>query len=354
MTSVYEIREQALGIYKRFIRLFTAAARFIMCFLVVRGLNNSIGCYEGKTELLLTLGLSVFGALVPTGGSALLIGLLALFYLYKMSLAAAIVGFCLFLLAVLLYFRFSPKDSALVLLTPILSAIGFPFVLPLAAGLFYTPFSIASFAVALISKNYIDFVEMNASSFSGKEVEALISELQILITGVAKDKTFLVYLCSFAAGVVVVYVIRNIRFPYSWYAAVVAGALAEIIGLFVGKSKFGGDVSVGFSIAAILGGLIVAAFLVFLFFDFAYAKSEYLRFSDDDYYYYVHAVPRTFIKEEDDYYEDEADDRRRSRRESAYYEAEPADDYYEAESSDDAYYAEENDDDFLYMDEEEN
>lgn len=83
---------------------------------------------------------------MPTNFIIVVAALFVLLHLYALSIECAAIGLVLFLVLFLLYFRFSPKDTLAVILTPICTAMGIPYVVPLTMGLVGTPASAVSVA----------------------------------------------------------------------------------------------------------------------------------------------------------------------------------------------------------------
>ena len=76
-------------------------------------------------------------------------------HMYALSLECAVVTLVLLLVLFLLYFRFSPKDTIVVLLTPMSFILGIPYVMPLAMGLLGSPASAVSVGCGVIVTFFI-------------------------------------------------------------------------------------------------------------------------------------------------------------------------------------------------------
>jgi hypothetical protein len=92
----------------------------------------------------------------------------------------------------LLYFRFSPNDGILVLLTPIAMKIGIPYVIPLSAGLFSSPVSALAAAIGTIVFYFLSFISENGTTVSGSGTDELISSLRFILDGLMKNRTMVV------------------------------------------------------------------------------------------------------------------------------------------------------------------
>lgn len=321
MTTLLEIREYLKDFYSRFSQLITMAAKFIMVLAAMLMIDSRIGYSEVLSGPLPALVVALIGSLVPTGAICLILAIVILAQLYSLSLIPFVIGAILALLMLLLYFRFSPDDGALVILTPIACTIGIPYVMPLAAGLLYSPAAIAAIAAGLVTHFYLVFVSANSTALSNVETAQMVSSIQFLLDGVFKNSTLLVMLVAFAVSVTVVWFIRRLRMSNAWTIASGAGALAQILVLVIGSLRQNTNLSVGYVLLGMVVSLLICAVLIFLFFNLDYTRIENMQYEDDDYYYYVKAVPKVSVNKRerkvrrisgsgrrDDRYRDEEDE----------------------------------------------
>ena len=82
-----------------------------------------------------------------------------------------------FLVLFLLYFRFAPKDTLVVLLTPMSFGLGIPYAVPLAMGLLGTPTSAVSVGCGVIVTYLIDYIYTDEKSRNVGVSFELISKL---------------------------------------------------------------------------------------------------------------------------------------------------------------------------------
>jgi hypothetical protein len=102
-------------------------------------------------------------------------------------------------------------------------------------------------------------------------------------------------LVSFTAVVLIMYLIRRLSKDYSWFLAIGAGALTNVLIVLIGDFFLDVPNSV---IGLFMGTLVasgMALALQFFIFSVDYSRTEYVQFEDDEYYYYVKAVPKLSI-----------------------------------------------------------
>ena len=80
-----------------------------------------------------------------------------------MSLELGALVFIVMLIMFLFFFRFTPKQGALLVLIPLAYFLKIPFVVPIAVGLICSPVSIVSVAFGTVLYYMIDVISNNAT-----------------------------------------------------------------------------------------------------------------------------------------------------------------------------------------------
>ena len=195
----------------------------------------------------------------------------------------------------LLYFRFSPKSSALVVITPMLFVLRVPYAAPILAGLLGNPFSAVTVACGVIVYYMISYMSANASMLGATETEAMVQRIRDILDGVIGNREMQIVVAAFAVTVILVYLVRRLSVDYAWTIAIISGVLLDIVILLVGDLIY----EASFSIGGVLLGSIAAAVLAFLVqffrFNLDYSRVEKVQFEDEEYYYYVKAVPKMAV-----------------------------------------------------------
>ena len=207
----------------------------------------------------------------------------------------AIIAFVLFLVMFLLYFRFSPKDTLVVLLVPMCFLLKIPYVMPLAMGLIGTPVSAISIGCGVVVSYMINYIADSATVLSGMEMEDMATKFRFIIDGLLNNKEMLLTIITFAVTVILVYLVKRMPIKYAWTAAIVTGAVAEIIVLLAGDLVLETNVSILGIILGTTVSALIAKVVEFFAFHVDYNRTEKVQFEDDEYYYYVKAVPKITV-----------------------------------------------------------
>jgi hypothetical protein len=215
--------------------------------------------------------------------------------MYKFSIECAAVALAVFLLLFILYFRFSPKDTAAVLLTPLCFALKIPYVIPIVMGLLGTPASAVSVASGVIVYYVISYMTGSAAILNTFEDDGALEKFRYVIDGILGNKAMLVTIIAFTATIIVVYFIRRLSVDYAWTIAIITGALLDILILLFGDLMYNIELSIAGLIVGSIVAVLLAKLIEFFAFNVDYSRTEKVQFEDDEYYYYVKAVPKNTV-----------------------------------------------------------
>lgn len=295
MTSLLVLREQLKRFYGKYEVYITPALRFLLAFMSFSMINHAIGYMSALNSIAIVLILALLCSFLPLNFTVILAAAVSLVHLYVLSLECAVVALAVFLLMFVLYFRFSPNDTVVVLLTPLFFVLKIPYAVPIAMGLIGTPVSAVSVACGVIVYYVIGYMNESASVLNTFDAEGAVEKFRYIIDGVLGNKTMLVVVAAFTITIVVVYFIRRLSVDYAWTIAIITGALVNILFLLFGDLLFNTNVSIlGLIIGSVIAALLVKV-LEFMVFNVDYSRTEMVQFEDDEYYYYVKAVPKNTV-----------------------------------------------------------
>ena len=301
MTKVLEIKERIVrfcGEYEIYLKF---VYKFVLALALFCLINGSIGFMESISTFSIALLLALVCCLLPQSMTLLVAAGLVVANLYVLSMEVAITAVLIFVLIFFIYFRFSPQDGVLFILTPICFALHIPYVLPICAGLLRKIYSSAAVACGTIAFFFLDGIYENVTALQATSVGGEVQAAKMTITAgqLLANKEMYLTVGVFTLASIVVYVVRKLVIDHAWKVAIVSGALVQISGLFVGYLLF--DIS-GKTVAMIIGNIIATAIgfvIEFIFMDLDYSRTERVQFEDDDYYYFVKAVPKKMVASSD-------------------------------------------------------
>ena len=269
--------------------------KFLLAMVAFITINAKLGYMQKIDNFSIVLIAALMCSFMPMNFIVLLSTVFIILHMYALSLECAIVVLVLFVILFLLYFGLSPKDSVVAILTPVLTSMGIPYIMPVAMGLIGGPTSAVSIGCGVIASFVLKTISANATALVGMETEDMTAKLRFIIDAVLNNKIVILLVISFAITLLVVYFVRQLSIDFSWPIAIGAGAIIDAIIVLVGDLAMDSSVS----IAGLLIGTILAigtGFVIQFFkFNVNYVKTEKVQFEDDDYYYYVKAVPKRTV-----------------------------------------------------------
>ena len=295
MTALLELRDKLKYIYSKNEAFILPVVKFLLAFITLTVINGRMGYMTKVDNMAIVLIAARMCSFLPRVFIILFGAMFSLLHMYALSMEIALVGVIIYMLMFLLFFRFSPKDSLVVVLTPLLCFLKMPYIMPVAAGLLGTPASAVSVACGVVVYPLLLSVTANAPTINTMNAGDATAKLRLVIDALADNKAMLVMVAAFVITVIAVYLIRRMSVDYSWTIAMTAGVILNLVILLVGDLIYETNISVVGAIFGNLLALAVAKVIEFFRFCVDYSRTEKVQFEDDEYYYYVKAVPKMTV-----------------------------------------------------------
>ena len=299
MTTLLVAKQVLMTIYSKYEVYITPLLKFLLALITLVLINSTLGYMETIDRMTVVLIVALMCSFMPMNFIVLMSAVFVLLHLYTFSMECAAVIGAGFLLLFLLYLRFSPKDTVVVVLLPLCFLLRIPYVIPISMGLVGAPTSAVSVACGVMVYYMIHYVTQNATVIAAMADEETAAKFKFIIDGLMKNREMVVTIAAFAMTVIVVYLLRRLSIDYAWTIAMTAGAVVNIMVLLVGDLIFEINQPL---ISVILGTVIsflLALVLQFFVFYVDYSRTEKVQFEDDEYYYYVKAVPKVTVAKPD-------------------------------------------------------
>ena len=298
MTVLLRIREAIRDFYARFEVYITPVIKFVMALVTFLLINSSLGYWGKLSSKALALVVALLCSFLPMNFMILFATVFVLAHLYKLSLEIMIFVLAIFLLMYLLFFRFSPRDTFAVLLTPVCFVLKIPYVIPLVLGLVGTPYSLVSVSCGCVSYYLLHFVHENSEAILAMDKDGSLTRFKYIVDGFMHDRKMVVMIFAMIVCILVTYYVRRLSLDYSWQIAIGCGALSHLAALFLGDLMFKAYFSVPMAFCSMIVCVLIAFVVQFMLFNLDYRKTEKVQFEDDEYYYYVKAVPKKLSEKE--------------------------------------------------------
>ncbi|MGI5983669.1 MAG: ABC transporter permease [Sakamotonia sp.] len=299
MMGLLVFKEKLKQLYGKYNRYMIPAVKFLLGAAAFFLINSNVGFMAKLKNPLVPVLMGLVASVVPCGVTAFFAGCFLIAHVSQVSLEVALIIAVFILVVMMLYYGFRPGDGYLLLLTPMMFFLRIPYVIPLFVGLSGSLVSIVPVSCGVCIYYIILYLKQNAGVLAGSTMSEMAERFIVIVQNVFGNQLMWIMAAAFAAGVLVVFLIKNMSVDYSWSIAIIAGVIIQLVVIFIGDFYFNLPVSIGPMILGIL--VSVALALVYQFFVFAvdYTRTEYLQYQDDDYYYYVKAVPKITVSQPD-------------------------------------------------------
>lgn len=295
MTVLLETKERLKLIYSKYEAFIVPVIKFLLAFIIFKTLNGRMGYMTKLDDMRIVLIAALTCSFLPVGIMVLIAAVFSLMHMYALSMEVALVGLCMYLIMYLLFFRFSPKDSLVVVLTPLLFALKMQYAVPIVVGLLCGPASLVSVGCGVAVFYLLQTIIDSAPNIRTMGEEDTLEKIRMMVESILGNKAMLVMIAAFAITVLVVYFIRRLSVDYSWTIAMIAGTMMNIALLLIGDLLYDVNLSVLSVLLGSLLAIVVAKVIEFFRFCVDYSRTERVQFEDDEYYYYVKAVPKMTV-----------------------------------------------------------
>lgn len=299
MTILLEFKERLKSFYGNYEVYIKPLLKFLIALVALFMISGEIGFMTKLQNPAVLLILALVCAFLPSNATVLIAGALIIANLYAASLEYALVMLVILLLLCLLYFRFAPGYSYVLLLMPIACAWKVPFAIPIVMGLIATPVAAVPIACGTVVSYMIRYANVYAASMSGSDINDMFQKYQYIVEHALNNKEMYLMVIACVATVVLVYIIRRLTVDYAWLIATVVGAIAAVVIMISGDYIMEVPVDILGLLIGMVMSVLIAVVVQFFVLNLDYTRTERVQFEDDEYYYYVKAVPKVTIATKD-------------------------------------------------------
>lgn len=295
MTKLLEIKEVLKGIYSKYDSYIFPVLKFLLALIAYTNINRILGEMSKVNNLWVTIILSLLCSFLPANTIVIFSAVIVLLHLYALSLPAFIVGFIIILLILLLYFRFSSKDSLVLILMPLAFGLKIPYAVPLIFGLISGPVSGIGIGCGVVMYYFLKFIAENASNLTIIKYDEIIPKVKLIVEYLIKNDLLKVTAITCMLIVIIVYLVRRMEIDYAWSIAITVGGIVNIAIMLIGDFALDVSGNIGWILLSTAASMLIAFAIQFFVFNVDYTRTERVQFEDDEYYYYVKAIPKIAI-----------------------------------------------------------
>lgn len=295
MGHFYEAKEYILRFYAKFSKQIDMAWHFALALMTFWIINDRFGFLQPLANLAVTVGLAVICTFLTLPMTVVIAVILLLIQLVTLAPGIALATGIIMLIMFGFYFRFAPKHSVILLLTPIAFALHVPVLIPIVVGLLGSSVCVVPVMFGVVIYYMLSYVGTYATLLGTVAETGIAAQMTTFTQQLFSNKEMWMVIISIIICLLLVYSIRRLSVDFAWMIAGVAGVLSNLIMMTFGHVIMDVQVSYGELILASVLAVVVAFVLYIFTFSVDYSQCEYLQFEDDEHYYYVKAIPKVSI-----------------------------------------------------------
>jgi len=292
MKTIFKVKNQIRDFIRKFEEILFPILKFAWCYLVFHSVHTMFNYSEIFDRQIVILLLSVMCAMLPDGFLVFFSGVVIGFNCFTINLEVGLSYLLLFLLMYCMYLRFFPKYSFVLFLVPLCYMINMPWLAPIVVAVFAGIGGAVPAALGVVLYEFSIHTRDIAHMLAVAEKEDEVEVLKYYIEHILKNKELLAVMLVFMLTVVVTSALHKLSFPFSWYAAIVAGGLLCMLFYLLISKALSITPNMSSCTAGSLIGILVGCVVQMVKGVLDYPKTQRVQFEDDDYYYYVKAVPK--------------------------------------------------------------
>lgn len=293
MMALLILKSKIKNFYEKHYRLVRGILKACLVFAVLLIITTQMNYQAMLGQYWLLLGIALICGVTPDLISILSILAVVEGEIYQVSQLLAVSIILVILIYYLLFGRLTKKQSIILLSVPVLSVIHLGYVVPIVAGLFFSPIMLP----ALMGSVFLYFVMTGIQEYAlamsrVTEESTPIAALQYLVEYLKGNQLFFIILAAFVLTFVCTYLIRRTKIQYASQVAILVGAILILSILLLSNIALDLDVDLLRVVISILCSVAIAYIVQFFRMTLDYQGTRKLQFEDDEYYYYVTAVPK--------------------------------------------------------------
>ncbi len=290
-----EIRAWLLKIYQKTRFVVNPLAKFILSLLVFNMINTNMGYDARFSKAIISILLSALCAVAPTGVLVFFGMVLTVIHIFSVSMYLAIFVLLVYIIMYGFMMRFTPKQTVVVAIIPLLMGSNLHFAVPLILGCVANPLASMPTACGIFVYNLMKIIDLARNRQVGLDIDDVVQLYTDVIDAIVANKEMFVMMVIFALVIAVVWAIRRLPLDYAFEISLGAGVMVNILGFLIADLKFDATVSISTLIIMSVVCGIIAMLCDYMKRILDYTAIERVQFEDDDYYYYVKAVPKVKI-----------------------------------------------------------
>ena len=297
MAGLIQVRDAIRNFLRRFDEIITPIFCFIAAWFMFWSINKLYGYSELFERGIVVFLLSVICALVSAPVAVLLGSIVIIFNCFFVAKSIGIIAALVFLIIYCMYMRMFPDCAWILFFVPIMYIFKMTYAIPLIVAIFAGASGMVPAAIGVFLYKFAIAVNDLSGMLTTAVKKDDVDVYSYLIDNVLKNKEMILTGVVFAIVILLTFFIYRLPFDYSWYVAIGAGGLINVLAFMIVSVMMDMQISFGSVIFGSFIGIIVTVIVQVCKRLVDYSRKEVVQFEDDDYYYYVKAIPKYGVSE---------------------------------------------------------
>ena len=297
MAGLIQVRDAIRNFLRRFDEIITPIFCFIAAWFMFWSINKLYGYSELFERGIVVFLLSVICALVSAPVAVLLGSIVIIFNCFFVAKSIGIIAALVFVIIYCMYMRMFPDCAWILFFVPIMYIFKMTYAIPLIVAIFAGASGMVPAAIGVFLYKFAIAVNDLSGMLTTAVKKDDVDVYSYLIDNVLKNKEMILTGVVFAIVILLTFFIYRLPFDYSWYVAIGAGGLINVLAFMIVSVMMDMQISFGSVIFGSFIGIIVTVIVQVCKRLVDYSRKEVVQFEDDDYYYYVKAIPKYGVSE---------------------------------------------------------
>lgn len=299
MNFLLELKDNIGKVYNKYNPIIVPASKFLVTLVALLLLNANIGYMSALRNPLIILACALLCAFLPASFIIIVFTLMMVGNLYAISAEMSIIAACVIILMYLLYFRFSPKKSYVIMISLVACLLKIPAAVPIVLGLACGLSAIIPVAFGVILYYIIKLASDYETAITNSSFADSMQQISYVIESFLNNKACIATIVILAITILIVYIIKRLSIDNAIPYSIAVGTVIEFVMFIMANVIMDIDINLFSSIIGIILGLAIGVIYMLLFANLDYRRTEHVQYEDDEYYYYVKAVPKVTLTNKD-------------------------------------------------------
>ena len=212
MTEIFVMRDRINRFVKEYETWFLIIAKFIGMMFVFSCVNSQLGYFEVLNNPMVNILLALICSIIPGSFSVFIVAAVIAAHMVKLSVLLAVLTVVIMLIVYLMFLKFAPGQSVVLLAVPVLMQYNLHYMIPILAGMYFSPYAVVPAVIGLFMVKFLGYacaaVSMTGTGMS-INLEGATEAISTIFGQLADDKSIWSYAIAAAVTMTVVYLISD-------------------------------------------------------------------------------------------------------------------------------------------------